>query len=88
MLCMNCYVLRKTLAGPYSVFPLLGIDVKQVTVVVNFDLPLNQAQEPDYKIYLHRIGRTGRFGKKGFAFNMIEVDKLPLLMKIQDHFSE
>ncbi|XP_073095635.1 ATP-dependent RNA helicase DDX25 isoform X3 [Manis javanica] len=64
-----------------------GIDVKQVTVVVNFDLPLNQAQEPDYKIYLHRIGRTGRFGKKGFAFNMIEVDKLPLLMKIQDHFN-
>ncbi|XP_036786219.1 ATP-dependent RNA helicase DDX25 isoform X1 [Manis pentadactyla] len=64
-----------------------GIDVKQVTVVVNFDLPLNQAQEPDYKTYLHRIGRTGRFGKKGFAFNMIEVDKLPLLMKIQDHFN-
>ncbi|XP_012627809.1 ATP-dependent RNA helicase DDX25 isoform X2 [Microcebus murinus] len=64
-----------------------GIDVKQVTIVVNFDLPVNQAQEPDYETYLHRIGRTGRFGKKGLAFNMIEVDKLPLLMKIQDHFN-
>ncbi|XP_014649249.1 PREDICTED: ATP-dependent RNA helicase DDX25 isoform X2 [Ceratotherium simum simum] len=64
-----------------------GIDVKQVTIVVNFDLPVNQAEEPDYEIYLHRIGRTGRFGKKGLAFNMIEVDKLPLLMKIQDHFN-
>ncbi|XP_066111093.1 ATP-dependent RNA helicase DDX25 [Saccopteryx bilineata] len=64
-----------------------GIDVKQVTIVVNFDLPLNKLEEPDYETYLHRIGRTGRFGKKGLAFNMIEVDKLPLLMKIQDHFN-
>ncbi|KAM9079546.1 ATP-dependent RNA helicase DDX25 isoform 2-T2 [Megaptera novaeangliae] len=64
-----------------------GIDVKQVTIVVNFDLPVNQAKEPDYETYLHRIGRTGRFGKKGLAFNMVEVDKLPLLMRIQDHFN-
>nr|KAF6464775.1 DEAD-box helicase 25 [Rousettus aegyptiacus] len=64
-----------------------GIDVKQVTIVVNFDLPVNQSEEPDYETYLHRIGRTGRFGKKGLAFNMIEVDKLSLLMKIQDHFN-
>lgn len=62
--------------------------MKQITIVVNFDLPVNQAEEPDYETYLHRIGRTGRFGKKGLAFNMIEVDKLPLLKKIQDHFSE
>ncbi|KAB0376312.1 hypothetical protein FD755_010756 [Muntiacus reevesi] len=65
-----------------------GIDVKQITIVVNFDLPVNRAEEPDYETYLHRIGRTGRFGKKGLAFNMIEVDKLPLLKKIQDHFSD
>ncbi|XP_036601769.1 ATP-dependent RNA helicase DDX25 [Trichosurus vulpecula] len=64
-----------------------GIDVKQVTIVVNFDLPFNQTGEPDYETYLHRIGRTGRFGKKGIAFNMIEVNKLPLLFKIQDHFN-
>jgi superfamily II DNA/RNA helicase len=85
---LNGYVLMKNILKLYSVFPLLGIDVKQVTIVVNFDLPVNQAEEPDYETYLHRIGRTGRFGKKGLAFNMIEVDKLPLLMKIQDHFSE
>lgn len=76
------------IAGSSGVLPLAGIDVKQITIVVNFDLPVNQAEEPDYETYLHRIGRTGRFGKKGLAFNMIEVDKLPLLMKIQDHFSE
>lgn len=79
---------EEIVARPYSVFLLLGIDVKQVTIVVNFDLPVNQSEEPDYETYLHRIGRTGRFGKKGLAFNMIEVDKLPLLMKIQDHFSK
>lgn len=79
---------KEEVEGPSNVFPLLGIDVKQVTVVVNFDLPVNQSGEPDYETYLHRIGRTGRFGKKGLAFNMIEVDKLPLLMKIQDHFSK
>nr|KAF6311679.1 DEAD-box helicase 25 [Pipistrellus kuhlii] len=64
-----------------------GIDVKQITIVVNFDLPVNQSEEPDYETYLHRIGRTGRFGKKGLAFNMIEVNKLPLLLKIQEHFN-
>lgn len=78
----------KEVEGPSTAFLLPGIDVKQVTIVVNFDLPVNQSEEPDYETYLHRIGRTGRFGKKGLAFNMIEVDKLSLLMKIQDHFSK
>lgn len=40
-----------------------GIDVEQVTIVVNFDLPMDQAGEADCETYLHRIGRTGRFGK-------------------------
>lgn len=79
---------KEEVEGPSNVFPFLGIDVKQVTVVVNFDLPVNQSGEPDYETYLHRIGRTGRFGKKGLAFNMIEADKLPLLRKIQGHFSK
>ena len=42
-----------------------GIDVAQVTVVVNFDLPtIDKTGEPDYDTYLHRIGRTGRFGQE------------------------
>lgn len=41
-----------------------GIDVEQVTIVVNFDLPMDQNQKADCETYLHRIGRTGRFGKK------------------------
>lgn len=40
-----------------------GIDVEQVTIVVNFDLPMDQHGRADCETYLHRIGRTGRFGK-------------------------
>ncbi|CAM2107602.1 ATP-dependent RNA helicase DDX25 isoform X1 [Lepidochelys kempii] len=63
-----------------------GIDVKQVTIVVNFKLPTNQLRCPDFETYLHRIGRTGRFGKKGLAFNMVERHNLPLLQSIEEHF--
>eukprot|EP00461_Guttulinopsis_vulgaris_P000083 UN00083 len=41
-----------------------GIDVQQVSLVINYDLP--QSRE----LYLHRIGRSGRFGKKGVAINL------------------
>lgn len=40
-----------------------GIDVEQVTIVVNFDLPMDQNGRADCETYLHRIGRTGRFGE-------------------------
>ena len=50
----------------------LGIDVEQVTVVVNFDLPVDQQGRADCETYLHRIGRTGRFGKNGLAVNMVD----------------
>lgn len=37
----------------------------QVTIVVNFDLPVDVNGKADCETYLHRIGRTGRFGKVG-----------------------
>ncbi len=44
----------------------------QVTLVVNFDLPVERDQQrPAFDTYLHRIGRSGRFGRKGAAFNLI-----------------
>lgn len=47
-----------------------GIDVQQVSLVINFDLPANREN------YIHRIGRGGRFGRKGTAINIIgEEDK-------------
>lgn len=64
-----------------------GIDVEQVTVVVNYDLPLDAKGRPDFETYLHRIGRTGRFGKSGVAINLVEGSRgLALLKQIEDHF--
>ena len=37
--------------------------LEQVTIVVNFDLPVDMRGRADCETYLHRIGRTGRFGK-------------------------
>uniref|UniRef100_A0A8C5TCJ5 RNA helicase n=1 Tax=Malurus cyaneus samueli TaxID=2593467 RepID=A0A8C5TCJ5_9PASS len=47
-----------------------GIDVQQVTTVVNFGLPVDQDGQPDFETYLHRIGRAGRFGHRGIAFTL------------------
>jgi len=49
-----------------------GFDVSQVTLVVNYDVPVERdGRTPQYETYLHRIGRSGRFGRKGAAFNLI-----------------
>lgn len=48
-----------------------GIDIQQVSLVINFDLPMTSEHQPDPETYLHRIGRTGRFGRKGVAINFI-----------------
>ncbi|GAA6006424.1 hypothetical protein JCM10207_004929 [Rhodosporidiobolus poonsookiae] len=48
-----------------------GIDISQVNMVVNYDLPLDGAGRPDPETYLHRIGRTGRFGRQGVSINFV-----------------
>lgn len=64
-----------------------GIDVEQVTVVVNFDLPVTNSNQADCETYLHRIGRTGRFGKTGIALNMVEGQRSHAVLKtIEAHF--
>lgn len=65
-----------------------GIDVEQVSVVINFDLPVDKDGNPDNETYLHRIGRTGRFGKRGLAINMVGNMNMNILKKIQEHFSK
>jgi len=42
-----------------------GIDVQQVSMVINYDIPY------DKENYIHRIGRSGRFGRKGVAINLV-----------------
>lgn len=66
-----------------------GIDVEQVTVVINYDMPMDLNGKPDYETYLHRIGRTGRFGKTGIAVNFIDGQKsLAIMHKIEEHFGK
>ncbi|KAM0793226.1 RNA helicase required for poly(A+) mRNA export [Microbotryomycetes sp. NB124-2] len=48
-----------------------GIDVMQVNMVVNYDLPTDGNGRPDPETYLHRIGRTGRFGRQGVSINFV-----------------
>ncbi len=42
-----------------------GIDIQQVSVVINYDIPVK------VESYLHRIGRSGRYGRKGVAINFM-----------------
>lgn len=49
-----------------------GFDVTQVTLVVNYDVPVERDnRKPAFETYLHRIGRSGRFGRRGAAFNLV-----------------
>lgn len=57
-----------------------GIDVQQVSLVVNYDLP----EEPEN--YLHRVGRSGRYGRRGVAINFVREHDYDLLEKIKDFY--
>ncbi len=59
-----------------------GIDVSNITHVINFDLPT----EPES--YVHRIGRTGRAGQKGLAFSFCDPSEKPLLKAIERQLQE
>ncbi|KAK5658545.1 hypothetical protein OQA88_1937 [Cercophora sp. LCS_1] len=50
-----------------------GIDVSSVSMVINYDIPMKGAgdREPDFETYLHRIGRTGRFGRVGVSISFV-----------------
>lgn len=58
-----------------------GIDVQQVSLVINYDLPT----QPEN--YLHRIGRSGRFGRKGVAINFVTKEDERMLQDIQRFYN-
>lgn len=66
-----------------------GIDIRQVNLVINYDIPVDQSGEPDFETYLHRIGRTGRFGRMGVSINFVH-DKVSKeqMDKIESHFKK
>jgi len=58
-----------------------GIDVQQVSLVINYDLPTNREN------YIHRIGRGGRFGRKGVAINFVTEDDKRTLQDIEKFYN-
>lgn len=66
-----------------------GIDIPTVSMVVNYDLPTTQTGQPDPSTYVHRIGRTGRFGRKGVAISFVHDKKsYQVLSAIQKYFQD
>ena len=58
-----------------------GIDIQQVGVVINFDLPR------DVHNYLHRIGRSGRWGRKGTGINFITRRDIQKIKEIEEYYA-
>uniref|UniRef100_A0AC35U2G7 RNA helicase n=1 Tax=Rhabditophanes sp. KR3021 TaxID=114890 RepID=A0AC35U2G7_9BILA len=58
-----------------------GIDVPQVSLVINYDLPNSR------ELYIHRIGRSGRFGRKGVAVNFVKKDSVSVLRDIEQYYA-
>ena len=76
---------RSFLTGDYRVLissnvTARGIDIQQVSTVVNFDIP------NDVHTYLHRIGRSGRFGRKGLGINFITKRDIRKLKEIEEFY--
>ena len=57
-----------------------GIDIQQLSLVINFDLPREK------ETYIHRIGRSGRYGRKGVAINMINDREISYLKEIESFY--
>jgi translation initiation factor 4A len=58
-----------------------GIDVQQVSLVINYDLPANREN------YIHRIGRSGRFGRKGVAINFVTNEDTRALRELESFYN-
>jgi ATP-dependent RNA helicase len=58
-----------------------GIDVAQVSLVINYDLPNSR------ELFIHRVGRSGRFGRKGVAINFVKNDDIQILRDIEQFYS-
>jgi superfamily II DNA/RNA helicase len=57
-----------------------GIDVQQVSLVINYELPMNPEN------YIHRIGRCGRFGRKGTSINLILPEEEGMLKDLTETY--
>ena len=58
-----------------------GIDVQQVSLVINYELPSQMDN------YIHRIGRSGRYGRKGTAINLLCGSEISMMDELKSHYS-
>ena len=58
-----------------------GIDIQQVSLVINYDLPTNKES------YIHRIGRSGRFGRKGVAINFVTYTDNTIMKELESFYN-
>jgi len=59
-----------------------GIDIPHLSVVINMDIP----RLDDKSSYIHRIGRAGRYGRKGKAINIIFADEVSIIEDLKTHY--
>lgn len=57
-----------------------GIDIQQISIVINYDIPKNTEN------YIHRIGRSGRYGRKGVAINLVSGSEEKRMANIANHY--
>ena len=57
-----------------------GIDIQQLSLVINFDLPREK------ETYIHRIGRSGRYGRKGVSINLINDREVEYMKHIEEFY--
>jgi translation initiation factor 4A len=58
-----------------------GIDVQHVSLVMNFELPMNREN------YIHRIGRSGRFGRKGVSINLLAPNEAKMKEELENYYT-
>jgi translation initiation factor 4A len=58
-----------------------GIDIQQLSLVINFDLPREK------ETYIHRIGRSGRYGRKGVAINFVTDEDIGKLKELESYYN-
>ena len=58
-----------------------GIDIQQLSLVINYDLPIEK------ETYIHRIGRSGRYGRKGVSINFVTDRDYDKLKELQSYYN-
>ena len=58
-----------------------GLDVQQISLVINYDFPNNR------ELYIHRLGRSGRFGRKGVGVSFLKAEDISVMRDIEQFYA-